>query len=86
MPWSRTSPMDQKIRFIADHQRGFFSFPELCARFGISRRTGYKWVEGFRTDRTVRSIRPRGRRRLPRGRLEVFDLKTSFSRCRRRSG
>ena len=37
MPWSRTSPMDQKIRFIADHQRQFFSLPELCGRFGISR-------------------------------------------------
>ena len=29
MPWSRTSPMDQKIRFIADHQRRFFSLSAL---------------------------------------------------------
>ena len=43
MPWSCSSPMDQKIRFIADYQRHFFSLAELCSRFGVSRKTGYKW-------------------------------------------
>jgi hypothetical protein len=30
MPWSCPSPMDQKIRFIVDYQRHFFSLAELC--------------------------------------------------------
>ncbi len=47
MPWSQTSPMDQKIRFIADFQRQLFPFSELCGRFGISRKTGYKWIERY---------------------------------------
>ena len=47
MPWSRTSPMDEKLRFITDYQREFFSLAELCRRFGVSRKTGYKWIERY---------------------------------------
>jgi putative transposase len=39
--------MDQRVRFIADHQRGFCSMTELCARIGISRKTGYKWLARY---------------------------------------
>jgi len=47
MPWSQTTPMDQKTQFIADYLRETFSFTELCARFGVSRETGYKLVERY---------------------------------------
>jgi transposase len=36
--------VDQRERFIADDRRGFYSRAELCARYGISRKTGYKWL------------------------------------------
>jgi transposase len=36
--------MSERIRFIADAQRGWYSRTELCARYGISRKTGYKWL------------------------------------------
>jgi predicted AAA+ superfamily ATPase len=42
MPWKETSPMDQKIQFIADFSKKRFSFTELCERYEISRKTGYK--------------------------------------------
>ena len=47
MPWSQTTPMDQKTQFIADYLREIFSFTELCARYGVSRETGYKFVERY---------------------------------------
>ena len=47
MPWSDVSPMDQKLMFVADYKRQVFSFAELCRRFGISRKTGYKWAHRF---------------------------------------
>ena len=50
MPWSCSLPMDQKIRFIADYQRRFFSLSELCARSNISRKTAYKWIERYEAD------------------------------------
>lgn len=50
MPWSETSPMDEKIQFISDCLRGVFDMTELCDRYGISRKTGYKWLERYIED------------------------------------
>ncbi len=47
MPWLETSPVEQRERFIADHRRGLYTMTELCARYGISRKSGYKWLERF---------------------------------------
>ena len=33
--------------FIADYLRHLSSITELCAQYGISRKTGYKWIERF---------------------------------------
>lgn len=50
MPWSETTPMHQKTQFIADHLRGIGSIAELCAHYGISRKTGHKWISRYLTD------------------------------------
>ncbi|HXI20469.1 MAG TPA: IS481 family transposase [Gemmatimonadales bacterium] len=39
--------MDQRLQFIADYQRGLYSMTELCARYGISRKSGYATVDRF---------------------------------------
>jgi transposase InsO family protein len=46
MPWKETRKMDQRIEF-AMKAIGCESFAELCAQYGISRKTGYKWRERF---------------------------------------
>jgi transposase len=50
MPWKETSPMEQREKFIADLRFGLFSVLELCARYGVSRKTGYKWIERFEAE------------------------------------
>ena len=47
MPWKEVKPMDQKLLFVADHLRAMTSFSDLCHRYGISRKTGYKWVARY---------------------------------------
>jgi putative transposase len=47
MPWRSAEPMEEKIRFIGDYLSKVFNFSELCERYGISRKTGYKWVERY---------------------------------------
>jgi putative transposase len=47
MPWRHASPMDQRTEFIADHLRDTQTITELCERYGISRKTGYKWIERY---------------------------------------
>lgn len=44
MPWRETCPMDQRQKFISDWLRAEWSVSELCASYGISRKTGYKWL------------------------------------------
>jgi transposase InsO family protein len=40
--------MDERVRFIADHTMGLWTMTELCERYEISRKTGYKWLERYR--------------------------------------
>lgn len=47
MPWSELKPMDQRVLFIAEHLRRADSVSALCERYGISRKTGYKWIERY---------------------------------------
>ena len=47
MPWSQTSPMDQRTQFIADFLRESLSITELCQLYEVSRKTGYKWIERY---------------------------------------
>lgn len=47
MPWLETAPVDQRERFITEYQHGLYDMTELCARYSISRKTGYKWRERF---------------------------------------
>ncbi|MCA1851979.1 MAG: helix-turn-helix domain-containing protein [Beggiatoa sp.] len=39
--------MDQKTQFIADYLRRSLSITELCQQYGISRKSGYKWIERY---------------------------------------
>jgi len=41
MPWLETSPVEQRGRFIADDRLGLYTRAELCARYALSRKTGY---------------------------------------------
>ncbi|MEA2782035.1 MAG: putative transposase [Rhodospirillaceae bacterium] len=42
MPWKETCVMDEKLRFIAAWLSNAEPKSVLCARFGISRDTGYE--------------------------------------------
>ena len=39
--------MDERLKFIAGWLRAEVPFSQLCARHGISRKTGYKWVDRY---------------------------------------
>ena len=47
MPWRTLTPMSQRLEFvILASQRGV-AFRELCRRFAVSRKTGYKWLARY---------------------------------------
>ena len=47
MPWLETAPVQQRERFIHDRRLNLYTMTELCARYGVSRKTGYKWLGRF---------------------------------------
>ena len=50
MPWKETCAMDERLMFIGECLRGELPMRALCERYGISRKTGYKWLERYRSD------------------------------------
>ncbi len=50
MPWTQTCVMEQRTKFIIEVLDGTYSMVELCNYYGISRKTGYKWLERYRQD------------------------------------
>lgn len=63
MPWRTQTIMDERARFVFEAERSDLPFAELCRRYGISRPTGYKWVDRHRGEGVAgledRSHRPR---------------------------
>src|SRR5579885_3622031 len=47
MPWSQTTPMDQKVQFVSDYLRHELAMSDLCEHYSISRKTGYKWIDRY---------------------------------------
>jgi transposase len=50
MPWKETRVEEERLKFIAqclDDESGW-SMSEVCAAFGISRKSGYKWLQRYR--------------------------------------
>lgn len=45
MPWRQATVMEQRQEFVDLASHGQLSLSELCRRFGISRQTGYKWLQ-----------------------------------------
>src|SRR5688500_3794315 len=47
MGWISTSPMNQRIKFMARYLTDDTTFTALCEEFEVSRKTGYKWVNRY---------------------------------------
>lgn len=50
MPWKETRPIEERLQFVRDALSDRFTMSELCARYGVSRRIGYKWLARFAED------------------------------------
>jgi putative transposase len=48
MPWRQTRPMDERACFVFAFETGRYGMSELCSEYGISCKTGYKWLARFR--------------------------------------
>lgn len=84
MPWKEVNPMQQRVLFIADYLRQTSSVSDLCRSYGISRKTGYKWIGRYQESHleglNERSSRPHhSPTQVPfRIQQEIIELRQQF--------
>jgi transposase InsO family protein len=66
--------MDQRVAFIADWLREEWTMTELAERYGISRKTAYKWVERYEID-PEHGLAERSRAPRAHGRAMADDVR-----------
>lgn len=86
MPWQERCAMDERTTFVGEYLTGLWTMTELCERFAVSRKTGYKWVRryyaGGRSALADRSRRPHGHAHAIPDRLvqRVLETRARFPR------
>jgi putative transposase len=50
VPWKETGPMEERMKFMLLYQGENWSMTELCEIYGVSRKTGYKWLKRYEQD------------------------------------
>lgn len=48
MPWREVTPMSERSEFLSFASRRELTMSALCQRYGVSRKTGYKWLRRSR--------------------------------------
>jgi len=83
MPWKEELPMDQKTQFISEYLNGTFTVTELCERYNISRKTGYKWIDRYE-EYGPRGLEDRSRRPETSPKQTPEDLRRAIIEERRK--
>jgi len=65
--------MDERLRFVVDCLSGDETMSALCADYGISRKSGYKWLGRYR-EFGPEGLHDRPRAPLNHGRATALDL------------
>ncbi len=67
MVWKELSVVDQRREFVSLAKQEDANISALCQRFGISRKTGYKWLKRYRPDNLASlEDRPRKPQKSPK--------------------
>ena len=74
--------MDQRMAFLVDWQRDEWTMTELAARYGISRKTGYKWVDRWADD-PAQGVADRSRAPRTHGRAMSAEVRAAVLALRR---
>jgi transposase InsO family protein len=48
MPWKESRIVDQRLQFLSSYQKKEMSLSDLCREFGVSRPTGYRWINRYK--------------------------------------
>jgi transposase InsO family protein len=79
MGWKESSVMHERCRFVLDAMARGANISELCGRYGVSRKTGYKWLERYQQEGPAglydRSRRPHNSSLVTSGEMVVAVIR-----------
>ncbi len=74
MPWKETDVLSERIEFVYRARMGEESISDLCKEFGVSRKTGHKWLGRYEEGGfPALSDRPRRPKRQPKKTPELIE-------------
>jgi putative transposase len=82
MPWKEFLVLEARAQFVLACKGKGESFASLCRRFGISRKTGYKWSKRYRAG-GLKALEDVSRRPRRRGKMHHFSWRERLRRARR---
>jgi len=62
MPWKQERVLEQRLRFLLAVRNEEATISDLCRRYEISRKTGYKWLRRYKEAGSIEALRDRSRR------------------------
>ena len=86
MPWKETDVRSERIRFVVEAARGEATMRALCARYGISRKTGYKWLRRWEEVDSLGELDEHSRRPHRSPRQTVAELEDRVVALRHQYG
>ena len=73
MPWHEVLPMDQRLEMMREYELGLDSMAELANRYGLTAKTGFKWLSRYRAEGVLGLLE---QSRRPHGNARAFPVAT----------
>ena len=86
MAWRTESVMDQRVEFVLRAKAGEEAIAELCREYGISRPTGYLWLNRYQQVGSVSGLAERSRRPLHSPQRMSKEIETAVLAVRDKTG
>ena len=85
MPWRKECVLEDRVRFVLRAASGKEEMAGLCREFGVSRPTGYLWLQRFRESERIEELKDRSRKPLhtPSKTGEAIEARVIEERRRR---
>jgi transposase InsO family protein len=84
LTWKARNVSEERLKFVSRAQSGEEKMKALCEEFGISRPTGYLWLQRFRERGQLRDVIEHSRRPQHSPRQTALEIEERVIACRKR--
>lgn len=86
MPWKESNVLEERVRFVVEALQGQQTMAALCRQYGVSRKTGYKWLHRYRAEGCLQGLADHSRRPRQSPRVTAPEVVERVVEWRLRTG